>query len=179
MLAGTYILVTSSNREKNPSFWTVAIWTLLGSITIEIVRRNPRRLMKNIWDQRANFLRASGVAATVTVLATTTPLVISANATSGTVSTDIAIPDAHLFKRDEKGKICPDSNHMGYPCFEVESEDYFRASTYREKGARYKINNEKVKAFMRESGYRSPFLIQYSNSVAVWRNGIGSSVPIT
>ena len=86
------------------------------------------------------------------------------SATSGTVSTDIAVPDASLYKRDEKGKICPDSNHMGYPCFEVESEDYFRASTFREKGARYKIANEKVKAFMKESGYRSPFLIKYSNN---------------
>ena len=86
------------------------------------------------------------------------------SATSGTVSTDIAIPDTPLYKRDDKGKICPDSHEHGYPCFEVESEDYFRASTYREKGARYKINNEKVKAFMRESGYRSPFLIKYSNN---------------
>ena len=86
------------------------------------------------------------------------------SATSGTLSTDVAIPDAPLYKRDEKGKICPDSHVSGYPCFEVESEDYFRASTYREKGSRYKINNEKVRAFMRESGYRSPFLIKYSNN---------------
>lgn len=86
------------------------------------------------------------------------------SATSGTVSTDIDVHGKSLYKRDEKGKICPDCYESGYPCFEVESEDYFRASTFREKGARYKINNEKVKAFMRESGYRSPFLIKYSNN---------------
>ena len=88
----------------------------------------------------------------------------SVSATSGTMSTDIDVHGDSLYKRDKKGKICPDSYESGYPCFEVESEDYFRASTFREKGARYKINNEKVKAFMRESGYRSPFLIKYSNN---------------
>ena len=86
------------------------------------------------------------------------------SASSGTLSTDIATPDIAAFKRDDKGKICPDSIHMGLKCFDVESTDYFRAATFREKGARYKINNEKVRAFMKEDGYRSSFLIKYENN---------------
>lgn len=86
------------------------------------------------------------------------------SASTGTLSTDIATPDIPLYKRDENGKICPDCTHMGKPCFDVDSKDYFRASTYRDKGARYKIDNEKVKAFMKESGYRTPFLIKYENN---------------
>lgn len=92
------------------------------------------------------------------------PLREDVSASSGTVSGNIAVPNISLFKRNEKGKICPDSTHMGKPCFDVESSDYFRAAAFREKGARYKISNEKVKAFMRESGYRSPFLIKYENN---------------
>lgn len=86
------------------------------------------------------------------------------SATSGTLSTDIANLPKPLYKRDKKGKICPDCYEHGLPCFEVDSDDYYIASTYREKGARYKINNEKIKAFMRESGYRASFLINYDNN---------------
>ena len=86
------------------------------------------------------------------------------SASSGTMAGDIEVHGKPLYDRDDKGKIKPDTMHCGLPCFDVESNDYFRAATFREKGARYKISNEKVKAFMKEDGYRSSFLIKYENN---------------
>ena len=78
---------------------------------------------------------------------------------AATVTGDIAINPSPQLK-----KVEPDSEHLGLPCFHVDSNDYFGGSVARRSGQRYAFANEKVRAFLRQSGYRKPFLVKYENN---------------
>lgn len=82
------------------------------------------------------------------------------SASSGTLSTNIAIPDMALSAK----KTEPDCDFLGLPCFNVDSNDFFSASTHRKTGTRHRIRNEKVRSFMKENGWKSPFIIKYENN---------------
>lgn len=84
------------------------------------------------------------------------------NEEASTVSTDIDIPGIPVGK--DKKMIEPDCMFNGFPCFNVDSNDFFAASTHRRNGTRHKIRNEKVRQFMKENGWRMPFMIKYEGN---------------
>lgn len=75
-----------------------------------------------------------------------------------TLTTDIAINPA------PKKRTCPDGEYNGFPCFDVDSTDYFGGSVARRSGQKYAFQNEKVKSFLRENGYKKPFMVKYENN---------------
>jgi len=82
-----------------------------------------------------------------------------------TVSGDIAVPDMKLGDKPQKRKkIAPDEYLGGVPVFMVELEDLLNSCRNRRTKGRYKIKNENVKQFLKETNYRSSFYVSNNGS---------------
>ena len=87
---------------------------------------------------------------------------------ASTTTGDVAVADqmqGSLVKRDKNGAVVADEDYWGRPCFLVSDEDYLSMSMAKRFRGRYSIKDQRVIAFMREGGYRKPFVLRAGNKI--------------
>jgi len=80
-----------------------------------------------------------------------------------TLSGDIAQTPGGI--SDLQARFKYDKDYHGMPCFIVNADDYTRMSVARRTGGRYNVQDERVRNFMQQTGYRKPFCVECNGNM--------------
>jgi len=80
-----------------------------------------------------------------------------------TLSGDIAQNPSKLGDLQSRYKY--DKDYHGMPCFVVSEDDFTKMSVARRNGGRYNVQDERVRTYMKETGYRRPFCVECNGSL--------------